>query len=227
MGMLIGKNKTFLCNLRFVTAFFISFLLNQFLSAQDFEGKIFLISNSPYDTSYYTYTVKKQYIKIDEFNKYKRLTKTLIINTENNSIIALNSVKKLYTRIPIQESPVADEEQGFDVIKTTNYKTINGYKCNLWRVRNKGLNTDVSYWVAVEKFRFFDDLLKTLHTNEKYLSFFLKLPQLDGAMPMLTIERTLLRDEKNSMTVVEINKKKIHDSLFTIPSDFKQIDLKY
>ena len=224
--MLVGKNKTFLCNLRFVTAIFILFFSIDNLSAQNFEGNIFLISNNPYDTSYFTYTVKNQYIKIDEYNKYKKLTKTLIINTENNSIIAINSVKKLYTRIPIQETPVADEERGFDVIKSTNYKTINGYKCNLWRVRNKELNTDVSYWVAVEKFRFFDDLLKTLHSNEKYLSFFLKLPDLEGAMPMLTVERTLLRDEKNSMTVVEINKKKIHDSLFTIPNDFKQIDFK-
>lgn len=195
--------------------------------AQEFEGKIFLISNSQFDTLYYTYTVKSQYIKIDEYNKQKRLTKALIINTETNSIIAINPAKKLYTRIPVTENQAESDEQGFDVIKTTNFKDINGYKCNLWRVRNKELNTDVSYWVAVDKFSFFDDLIRTLHTNDKYLSFFLKLPNLEGAMPMMSVERTLLRDEKASLTVLEIDKKKINDSMFTIPSDYKPFDIKY
>jgi len=195
--------------------------------AQEFEGKIFLISNSQFDTLYYTYTVKSKYIKIDEFNKQKRLSKSLIINTETNSIIAINPSKKLYTRIPVPEKQEESDEQGFDVIKTTNFKEINGYKCNLWRVRNKELNTDVSYWVAVDKFSFFDDLIRTLHTNDKYLSFFLKLPNLEGAMPMMSVERTLLRDEKCSLTVLEIDRKKIKDSMFTIPSDYKPFDIKY
>jgi hypothetical protein len=195
--------------------------------AQDFEGKIFLISNSLYDTLYYTYSVKGKYIKIDELNKQKKLTKALIINTENKSIIAINTVKKLYTRLPIDESQNEKDDQGFDVIKTINFKIINGYKCNLWRVRNKDLNTDISYWVAVDKFSFFDNLIKTLHTNEKYLSFFLKLPSIEGAMPMMSVERTLLRDEKNCITVLEVNKKKINDSLFIVPNDYKQFDVKY
>jgi len=207
----------------------ILFFVYLFSSAQDFEGKIFLISSSFYDTLYYTYTVKKQYVKIDEFNKQKKLTKALIINTENKSILAINPAKKLYTKIPVSEGQpqLESDEQGFDVIKTTNFKNINGYKCNLWRVRNKDLNTDVSYWVATDKFVFFDELIKTLHTNEKYLSFFLKLPSLDGAMPMLSVERTLLRDEKMSMTVLEVDKEKIKDALFSIPKDYKFYEVKY
>jgi len=211
-----------------------SFLLSIFLFflgfssfCQDFEGKIFLISNSMYDTLYYTYTVKGNYVKIDEFNKQKKLTKALIINTENKSIIAINPAKKLYTKIPVPDSQTESDEQGFDIIKTTNFKDINGYKCNLWRVRNRELNTDVSYWVAIDKFSFFDELIKTLHTNEKYLSFFLKLPSLDGAMPMLSVERTLLRDEKMSMSVLEVSKKRINDSLFLVPNDYKYYDIKY
>src|ERR1035437_1375512 len=196
--------------------------------AQEFEGNLFLISSSAYDTLYYNYTVKGKYIKIDELNKQKKLTKSLIINTENKSIIAINSAKKLYTKIPVTvESPTENDDQGFDVIKTVNFKTINGYKCNLWRVRNKDLNTDISYWVAVDKFSFFDNLIKTLHTNEKYLSFFLKLPDLNGAMPMMSVERTLLRDEKNCITVLEVSKRKINDSIFVIPSNYKQYSLQY
>jgi len=211
-----------------------SFILSVFLLffgfssfSQDFEGKIFLISNSMFDTLYYTYTVKGNYIKIDEFNKQKKLTKALIINTYNKSIIAINPSKKLYTKIPVPELQTESDDQGFDIIKTTNFKEINGYKCNLWRVRNKELNSDVSYWVAIEKFKFFDELIKTLHTNEKYLSFFLKLPSLEGAMPMLSVERTLLRDEKMSLSVLEVRKKKIKDTLFFVPNDYKYYDIKY
>ncbi len=212
--------KSFLLAFLFCISFFTS-------SAQDFEGRIFLISNSLYDTLYYSYTVKGHNIKIDEFNRYKKLTKSLIINTETQSIIAINPAKKLYTKLPPIETIEQPDEQGFDVVKTTNFKEINGYKCNLWRVRNKELNTDVTYWVATDKFRFFDDLLHTLHSHEKYLSFFLKLPEVEGALPMVSIERTMLREEKNSFTVIDIDNIKIKDSQFQIPHDYKYFNAKY
>ena len=195
--------------------------------AQDFEGKIFLISNTISDTLFYTYTVKGKYIKVDEFSKQKKLTKVLIINTENKSIIAINPARKVYTKLPAQfSSPLVEsDEQGFDIIKTTTFKEINGYKCNLWRVRTKELNTDVSYWVAIDKFSFFDELIKTLHSNEKYLSFFLKIPSLEGAMPMACVERTLMRNEKKSMTVLEVRKNSIDDSVFIVPDDYKPYEL--
>jgi len=89
-----------------------------------------------------------------------------------------------------------------------------------------------SYFIAIPaalKFllNFGNDIATPQITLEKYLSFFLKLPEVEGALPMVSIERTMLREEKNSFTVIDIDNIKIKDSQFQIPHDYKYFNAKY
>jgi len=209
--------------------FVISFvsLLQLSVFSQSFEGKIFLFSDVAHDTTFFTYTVKGKYVRIDEFNKHKQLVKALIINNGDKKIIAINPAKKLYSNISTTKNTAYQDEAGFDVVKTTNFKVINGFSCNMWRVRNKDLNSEVTYWVAVDKFTFFDELVRTLKSSEEYYSFFLKLPETNGALPMVTEERTLRRDEKGSLIVLDVNECPVSESLFKVPSDYQYYETPY
>jgi len=179
------------------------------------------------DTSYYSYNVKDNLVRIDELDKNKKINKALIINLEDKSVIAINPSKKLFTALPRKKNITLSDDGGFDVIKTTNFRTINGYNCNQWRVRNRGLNTEVTYWVAEDKFTFFDELIRVLSTSDRSFSFFLQIPDNQGAMPMLSVERTLLRDEKNSLAVLQINETIVNSALFQVPKDYKTFETNY
>lgn len=207
--------------MRFVLLVFNVVILSYCSFSQKFEGKIFMAYRTIYDTTFYTYNVKDEFVRIDEFDKNKKMTKALIVNLKDKSIIAINPSKKLYTTLSTKKEPMTSDTPGFDVIRTTNYMTINGYKCNQWRVRNKEMNCEITYWVAVDKFAFFDDLLRLLNMNEKSLSYFLMIPQPPGAMPMLTVERTLMRDEKNSVAVLQVEEAKMNQSLFQVPKEYQ------
>ena len=111
-----------------------------------------------------------------------------------------------------------------EVNKTSGTKIINGYTCKLWRMRNKAENTEVSYWVAEDKFDFFNGLLKVLNRKDKLSVYFMQAPTVVGAMALEATERNLLRDFKNAIVTTKIEKKVLDASLFSIPAEYKKYD---
>lgn len=207
--------------------FFILFFsgLHFSLFSQSFEGKIYFQKKSIADTVYFTYHIKDDLIRIDEYNRFNKLNKSVIFNISEKTIVALNPQKKLYTNIPAPKSRNSNDNSL--ITKSNNYRIINGYKCYQWRVKNVSKNTEVAYWVAQHEFKYFDELLRMWHNQDSNLDFFLELPENDGYMPMLSVERTLLRDEKLRFAVVDIQKINIDDGIFKIPNDYTAIDYNY
>lgn len=203
---------------------FICFLIIAKLSgySQDFEGRFYLEKKTLSDTTFLTYSIKSNNIRIDEFDKYRRPTQSFIINIAEKSIVVINPSKKLFTNI--QPRPINEiSTNELEVIKSDNWRFINGYKCYQWRIKNRGQNTEISYWVPNDKFSFFDDMVKAWNSSDKNLAFFLQIPELQGYMPMEAVERTLLRDEKCRLEVLDISKAKIDDSIFQIPDNYKAL----
>jgi len=191
-----------------------------FLYAQKFEGTIDLVKRTLTDTVYFSYNIKNSYIRIDEYDKYKRLQKSFILNLEDSSIFALNPHQKLY--MPIERQTAMSNAIAPTVINTGNFKYIQGYKCYQWRVRDESSNTEIAYWVAQENFDFFKpmaDLWQNIEDNFSYFSL-LPLSTITGDMPLLTESRTLLRDEKAIYSVVNIEKSIISDAMFVIPHTY-------
>lgn len=195
-----------------------------FLFSQKFEGQIDLVKHSVSDTAYLKYSIKGDQIRVDEFDKYKRLQRYFIVNVMDRSVLAVNPLKKMYTNISPKSITDLKNDKDFQVIKSDNYQMINGYKCFQWRVKNINQNTEISYWIAEDNFSFFSSLIKTWDNSDKAQDFYLLIPDVEGRMPMLMVERTLVRDEKNRIAVTNINKLKIDDSLFVIPKTYKQLN---
>lgn len=202
-----------------IMLFFLASIFYATSFAQSFEGSFTFIKETLSDTVYYKYFVKKDKIRIDEYNKLQILTKTYFVSTSDKSITVADPERQLYASLP-SKPEVEYERPQYRIIKSSNYKVINGYKCYQWRVRNSVQNTEVTYWVAKDNFNFYDELLESLNSYEKSHSFFLVLPNTDGVMPMLVVERTLLRDEKLRMYVSNIEPETLSDSVFEVPSNY-------
>ena len=203
-------------------ALFLNFILpSNIAKTQSFEGEITFIKETSKDTSFYKYKVKNNIIRVDELNKNFKLKNYMLVDLNKEVIYAINPKRKLYTKLPVHPWQKAKSSENYKVIKTQNYKTVNGYKCYQWRVKNKKENTEIAFWVTNDKFNFFYDFLKILNRAEKSSLYYLRIPNTHGFFPMLSVERSLLRDFRLKLSVMKIEKKNLNTSLFKIPSEYK------
>jgi hypothetical protein len=200
-------------------------LMGVYMHLSAFEGNVQITRQSQYDTTYFIFHIKEPNVRIDEFSNNGRLIKSYIINLNTENVVALNPALKLYIEMPKKESQ-ARVKQKFDIIKTSNYKVIEGKTCYQWRVRNRELDSEVTYWVTESDIEVMQKLYKILSATEKYssiLSFYMSIPDSDGFIPLVAVERNLLREEKQSMLITSINPRKVPVKLFQIPIDYKSV----
>ncbi|MFO7868947.1 MAG: DUF4412 domain-containing protein [Bacteroidales bacterium] len=208
--------------MKFFSTIVLLVVINLSAFSQRFEGTIDIVKKTHTDTTYYSYTIKKQQIRIDEYDKYKELKKTYLLNLKDSSIFAINHTQKIYMPVKRQKA-IEFAENKPEIINTGNYKYIEGYKCYQWRVRDESSNTEIAYWIAQENFDFFKPMSVLWQNIETSFSFFTLLPlnNIAGNMPLLTESRTLLRDEKAIYTVIKIETASIeNEKVFTIPETY-------
>ena len=118
----------------------ISFLLllssPEFTNIESFEGSIELIHESYYDTSYCTYFIKDDNIRIDKFDNGHFLIQSLLIKSKDEQIYILSPSKKLYTQLVLSKTENTNNEN-FIILKTENSRIVNGFECYQWRVKKK------------------------------------------------------------------------------------------
>ena len=180
--------------------------------AQPFEGVMDFNKISAVDTIKYRYYVKGNNVRIEEMNKKGVIAGIMLVDLVKGNILALSPDRKMYMEVPALSKPIITGK--VEVNKTSGTKIINGYTCKLWRMRNKAENTEVSYWVAEDKFDFFNGLLKVLNRKDKLSVYFMQAPTVVGAMALEATERNLLRDFKNAIVTTKIEKKVLDASLF-------------
>jgi len=183
--------------------------------SQAFEGEISCVKTTPSDTLFYVYTIKNESVRIDEYDKYKRATRSYIVNSNDKSLLLINQNKRVYTTI---DGTVPANLQGMEVICTGNYKYIQGYKCNQWRVRNADANTEISYWLADGNFDFYMPMCAILCSIDDSFLFYNALigKNLNGVLPLLIENRTLLRSPKSTLSVIEIKQHKVDKAVFSV-----------
>ena len=197
----------------------------QTLAANGFEGNITFVKQTFYDTTYYTFTVKGRLVRIDEKNTNHQITQSLIIDLQDKKITALSPSQKLFTTIQKFKN-ATDCQKEFAVIKSENFKYIDGQKCFLWRVRNPNLNVEMSFWVFESDFSFYNEVMDLLGRTEdyaKYCFYFNQISITQGYFPMCIVEKTLLRDEKLKVLVQQIDRRKIDNKSFILPSEYKYL----
>jgi len=206
----------------FLIILFLGLLPENNVFAQNFEGEITFSKETSQDTSFYAYKIKGSKVRIEELDKKMEPVNFMIVDVLEKNVFAINPKRKLFVEISTYSNFNAPDTVNFKVIKTENYKEIDGYKCFQWRVRNKKENTEVAYWVSDQHFRYFAELLNLLNREEKSSTYYLQIPDSDGYFPLLSEERSLLREWRMQLKVVNIEKKTLASSLFEIPAGYKQ-----
>lgn len=192
-------------------------------TAQSFEGSVEFKKKTSIDTTNYTYYVKGDKIKIDEIgSKSKKVEGSFIINTKASTMQFISHDRKLYGDQP---TGTPNKPGGkCEVTMGKGSKTIQGYKCQEWVVKNKDENTQITFWVAKGKFDFFDIMLRVLNRKDKFSTYYLEIPNNHGMFPMLATMNTMDGTEKERLEVTKIEKKVIDAKTFDIPSGYMKFE---
>jgi hypothetical protein len=197
-----------------------SFLIIPEKTESRFEGSMTFEKQTYYDTTYYAYHVKGNYIRIEEMNRSKEISRIYIADIQNKAMVALHPARKLFTTIRVNSYLYAANPDT-EVIKTANRKRIKGISCTQWRVKNIKENTEITFWVANEQFYFYKGLLEIMNGIDKINFYFMQIPDAEGFMPLLTEERNLLREKRTHIELIECEKKQLDPKLFVIPREYK------
>ncbi len=202
-----------------------SFVANVVFSQGKFEGEVNYVKTTYSDTSYYTYIIKGDYVRINESNKYKTLVRSYIVNLQDKSILVINPKTQIYTTIDSKKNNNSSKE--IRVINTGNYKYINEYRCEQWRVKNEEENTEITYWIAGGNFNFYTPISQIAMPLDDFYLFYNALPtaNLKGSMPMLIEDKTLLRATKSTLLVISIKSHPVNDSVFSVANYQKLVNL--
>lgn len=191
-------------------------------SSQSFEGTIEFKKQTTTDTINYVYYVKGDKVRIDEIgSKSKKAEGSFIIDLKTNQMISLSHDRKLY--IEQGTGTPATMIGKAEVKKTGNVKTIQGYKCNEFAVKNADERVQVTYWLAAGKFDFFLRLLKVLNRKDKSAVYFQQLTGVEGMFPFLSTQVNLeTNKDEVKMEVTKIEKKVVDGNKFEIPKDYQK-----
>jgi len=191
-----------------------------------FEGVITFIQETFSDTTYYTYYVKGDKVKleINEDCKDCDVSDAMLFNLKDQTIIAMKPSLRMYKDVEI--SPyIETTNNDFNIIKNSrNKKKIQGYKCEQWRVKNQTENTEITYWVTEGNYYFFEDFLKLWNRSEKQSRYFLQVKNVNGFFPILSVERSTFREKRMKLQVVKLDRKPLEQSIFEIPVEYKNYD---
>jgi len=191
------------------------------LFSQDFEGEIVFSKETHEDTSFYAYKIKEDLIRVEELDNKKQLINYMLVDISQKTILAVNPSRKLFVDMPVHMWRSDKDSSNYKVIKSDNYQMIKGFKCYQWRIQNKKEDTEVSYWVCKDHYKMFSSFLKIINRTEKTSSYFLNIPEIGGFFPMMSVERSMLREMRMQLTVISIQKKSLPPSTFEVPADYK------
>jgi hypothetical protein len=196
------------------------------LGAQGFNGTIEFRYTTQKDTSRNVYHIKNKMVRLDNYSRKKDnvVEGSFLFDLQTNEVKILSPKRKLWG---IQKSETPQVLTGECVVtKGKGAKTIGGYKCSEYVVKNAEENTAVTYWIAQDKFTFFTPLIKLWNRKDKQSIYFGQIRNLpEGSMPLMSTEKQI--DTGKTVTqleVVKISKTAPPDQVFKVPADYTKFD---
>lgn len=216
---LLTMKKVIMLSLTVILSFQVNIAFTQI-----FEGVMLLEHVTKLDTTLYNYYVKGYNIRIEELGEQNVIEGVMLINIKEKKIWAMSPARKLYYEVPCRVTDMSALKKQLEITKSKNKKTIAGYACEQWIVKNKEQDRAIAYWVVPEGFDFFKNYIVTITLTRKdnMPNYFLQIEDIDGVMPFLIEERTLLREDIAKLEVKKVEKKKLDPKLFTIPADYQE-----
>lgn len=194
--------------------------------AQSFSGSIDFKYYTLRDTTLNTYWVKDKKVKLDQYAKKGNgnIEGSFIFDLESKSIKFVNPKRKVWGDQKSEIPPVLKGK--CEVSKGQKSKTINGFKCNEYIVKNEEENTVITYWVTTDKYDFFIPMMELWNRKDKQSIYFGKIKGLaKGSMPVVSEEKQIAENKiVSKLEMVKVNKGGVDDSKIAVPEDYKKFD---
>ncbi|HOZ86776.1 MAG TPA: DUF4412 domain-containing protein [Bacteroidia bacterium] len=195
------------------------------INAQGFSGSIEFKYYNLKDTNSNVYYVKDKMVKLEQYVKKTTVTEgSFIFDLKTNSIKAVHHKRKVWSDHKSETPPII--KGVCEVIKGSNSKTMSGYKCKEYIVKNPSENTSITYWIAEGKFNFFVPMMKLWNRKDRQSIYFNQISNLpEGSMPLYSEEKQI-SDGKTitKLEVTKINKKAPENSAFEIPATYNKFE---
>jgi len=197
-------------------------ILGTLFATAQFEGVIKFKKHKTTETIDYTYYIKGDKVRIEEYDKEGKLKGIMLIDSKKDEVVALSPERKLYmdatnSRQPAKVNPM--------VTKTSKKQEIQGYMCTEWLVQSDQEGIFVSYQVIDEpKFSFFEAMLRTLNRKDRLSKYWLETPGIENKFTMVGIEKYADGKQKVKLEVTEMTEEKVSDAMFDIPSDYVKFE---
>jgi len=206
-----------------ITLFIAGLALSITASAQ-FEGSIEFKMETKKDTTTNIYYVKGDHVKLDQLGKKTgRVEGSFVFDLSNNQIKFVNPARKVWGEHKSETPPVI--KGTCETTKTKNTKTILGKKCTEYIVKNTEENTQISYWITVDKFDFFVPVVKMWNRKDKQSIYFNQIKDLPkGAMPVASYETSLDGKAVSKLEMIKIDKKALELTQVSVPADYKKFE---
>ncbi len=188
-----------------------------------FEGSISFMQYNGIDTTYFSYDVKTTHVRIVNTDiKTNNDEGIYLIDLTTKTTLALSPVRKIYKDQP---SPAAVKPSGTPkVTKTTNTKTINGYKCTEYDVVDAEEGIKVTYWIATGNFEFFLPMMNILNRKDKFSQYYMVIPSSANMFPMEAYETDMSGVSKGFIKATKVTTGKIANGTFEIPEGYHKFE---
>lgn len=194
--------------------------------AQSFSGSIDFKYFTLRDTTLNTYWVKDKKVKLDQYAKKGNnvIEGSFIFDLDAKTIKFVNPKRKVWGDQKSEIPPVLKGK--CDVTKGQKSKTVNGFKCNEYIVKNEEENTVITYWITTEHYEFFIPMMELWNRKDKQSIYFGKIKGLPkGSMPVLSEEKLIAENKVISkLEMVKVTKGGVDDSKIAVPEDYKKFD---
>lgn len=198
-------------------------LTSALLSAQAFEGSIKMEMKEGKNAVPFTYTMKKDRMRIDI--TAEEMTMTTFMDLQKKEMIMLMPGQNMYMVMPIKEAAevAAKANQSTPLEKTSETERILGYLCTKYISTERGTTTEI--WAAEGIGAFMgananNNPMKPAARNQWEVELVEK-----GAFPLRVVSKNRSGKETMRMEVVAIDKKSVPDSTFQVPAGYQRFEM--
>jgi hypothetical protein len=207
----------------------ITFLTGYSVFSQDlkkstaFEGSIEFMQCIGTDTTFYSYDIKSTHVRIKNIDvKSNKDIGIYLMDLSAKTTIAISPLRRIYKDEP---TPATVKVSGDPkVTKTTNTKTINGYKCTEYVVENAKDGIKISYWIANGNFEFFLPMMNILNRSDNFSLYYMQIKNSQNMFPMEAYETDLSGTAKGFMKATKVTAGTVAAQTFVVPEGYKKFE---
>jgi len=202
-----------------------SLLMAGLAAAGDFEGIIVMKETSEGTTTQQVWYLKGDRLRFEEAGQDAD-NSAMIFDAKKKVMYSLHHDDKIYLEIPTADSSTPDPMEDMLVKKTGASENVAGHACEIYRTTDKTDGSTGEVCMARGITSVAMSALMGVQAGSALLPARIQEMFKDGGFPVKGVSRNGQGKEDVRWEAVKVEKKRLHDTLFTPPAHYKKQDMK-